>query len=139
MKSLELAALEWVTWFKHQRLLEPIGYIPQPRLRIGIICNPPCGLNTPALKPRSLYATRSDSEKENPTPKEVGFFNFGGLPESRARHQRIMSFLEKEKAPGSSDLGASSESQLMLSKVAPYGVKVAAYAVTHNIELDKSF
>ena len=27
-ESLELATLEWVSWFKHQRLLEPIGYIP---------------------------------------------------------------------------------------------------------------
>lgn len=26
--SLELATLEWVSWFNHQRLLEPIGYIP---------------------------------------------------------------------------------------------------------------
>ena len=25
---MELAALEWVVWFNHQRLLEPIGYIP---------------------------------------------------------------------------------------------------------------
>lgn len=28
VKSLELATLEWVTWFNHQRLLEPIGHIP---------------------------------------------------------------------------------------------------------------
>jgi len=28
VESLELATLEWVTWFNHQRLLEPIGYIP---------------------------------------------------------------------------------------------------------------
>ena len=26
--SLELATLDWVTWFNHQRLLEPLGYIP---------------------------------------------------------------------------------------------------------------
>jgi transposase InsO family protein len=26
--SLELATLEWVSWFNHHRLLEPIGYIP---------------------------------------------------------------------------------------------------------------
>ena len=29
VESLELATLEWVTWFNHQRLLEPIGYIPR--------------------------------------------------------------------------------------------------------------
>ena len=27
-ESLELATLEWVSWFSHHRLLEPIGYIP---------------------------------------------------------------------------------------------------------------
>ena len=27
-ESLELATLDWVSWFNHQRLLEPIGYIP---------------------------------------------------------------------------------------------------------------
>ncbi len=27
-ESLELATLEWVSWFNHHRLLEPIGDIP---------------------------------------------------------------------------------------------------------------
>ena len=27
VESLELATLEWVTWFNHQRLLESLGYI----------------------------------------------------------------------------------------------------------------
>ena len=27
-ESMELATLEWVSWFNHHRLLEPIGYIP---------------------------------------------------------------------------------------------------------------
>jgi len=27
-EAVELATLEWVTWFNHVRLLEPIGYIP---------------------------------------------------------------------------------------------------------------
>ena len=27
-ESLELATLEWVSWFNHHRVLEPIGYIP---------------------------------------------------------------------------------------------------------------
>lgn len=27
-ESLELATLEWVSWFNHHRLREPIGYIP---------------------------------------------------------------------------------------------------------------
>ena len=28
IEAVELATLEWVAWFNHQRLLEPIGYIP---------------------------------------------------------------------------------------------------------------
>jgi len=27
-EAVELTTLEWVSWFKHHRLLEPIGYIP---------------------------------------------------------------------------------------------------------------
>ena len=27
-ESLELATLEWVSWFNNQRLLGPIGYVP---------------------------------------------------------------------------------------------------------------
>ena len=27
-EAVELATLEWVSWFKHHRLLEPLGYIP---------------------------------------------------------------------------------------------------------------
>ena len=28
MEAVEIATLEWVAWFNHHRLLEPIGYIP---------------------------------------------------------------------------------------------------------------
>ena len=28
VEAVELASLEWGAWFNHQRLLEPIGYIP---------------------------------------------------------------------------------------------------------------
>ena len=27
-EAVELATLQWVSWFNNQRLLEPIGYIP---------------------------------------------------------------------------------------------------------------
>ena len=27
-ESVQLATLEWLSWFNHHRLLEPIGYIP---------------------------------------------------------------------------------------------------------------
>jgi len=28
LEAVELATLEWVSWFNHDRLLAPIGYIP---------------------------------------------------------------------------------------------------------------
>ena len=28
IETVELATLEWVDWFNHRRLLEPIGYMP---------------------------------------------------------------------------------------------------------------
>jgi len=28
-EAVELATLEWVSWFNHHRLLAPLGYIPQ--------------------------------------------------------------------------------------------------------------
>lgn len=28
MESVELTMLEWVSWINHQRLMEPLGYIP---------------------------------------------------------------------------------------------------------------
>ena len=32
-EAVEIATLEWVSWFNHHRLLEPIGYIRRPKLR----------------------------------------------------------------------------------------------------------
>jgi len=32
-ESLELATLEWVSWFNHHRLLAPIGYIPPAKAK----------------------------------------------------------------------------------------------------------
>ncbi|MCA9565037.1 MAG: IS3 family transposase, partial [Myxococcales bacterium] len=28
IEAVELATLDWVHWFNHHRLLEPIGYVP---------------------------------------------------------------------------------------------------------------
>lgn len=29
IEAVELATLEWVAWFNHHRLMEPLGYIPR--------------------------------------------------------------------------------------------------------------
>lgn len=31
LEAVELATLEWVSWFNHDRLLAPIGYIPSAK------------------------------------------------------------------------------------------------------------
>ena len=31
-EAVELATLEWVSWFNHRRLLEPIGHVPPAEL-----------------------------------------------------------------------------------------------------------
>ncbi len=32
LDAVEYATLEWVDWFNHRRLLEPIGYVPPAEL-----------------------------------------------------------------------------------------------------------
>ncbi len=32
MEAVEYATLEWVDWFNHRRLLEPIGHVPPTEL-----------------------------------------------------------------------------------------------------------
>jgi transposase InsO family protein len=38
-EAVELATLEWVSWLNYHRLLEPLGYIRQPKLRQTITSN----------------------------------------------------------------------------------------------------
>jgi transposase InsO family protein len=35
---VEYATLEWVDWFNHRRLLEPIGYLPPAELEEMFYC-----------------------------------------------------------------------------------------------------
>lgn len=61
MESLELATLEWVTWFNYQRLLEPLGYISPAEAEDRYYQQLTAQANTPALRSRSLYKTRGGS------------------------------------------------------------------------------
>src|SRR5690606_22621336 len=38
-EAVEIATLEWVHWFNHQRLLEPIGYITPAEAEANYYCN----------------------------------------------------------------------------------------------------
>ncbi|BBL70871.1 hypothetical protein MoryE10_14770 [Methylogaea oryzae] len=40
-ETVELATLEWVAWFNHRRLLEPIGYIPPAEAEANYFGNLP--------------------------------------------------------------------------------------------------
>jgi transposase InsO family protein len=33
--AVEMATLEWVSWFNHHRLLEPIGYVPPAEVEVN--------------------------------------------------------------------------------------------------------
>ena len=38
LDAVEYATLEWVDWFNHRRLLEPIGYVPPAELERAYYC-----------------------------------------------------------------------------------------------------
>lgn len=62
-KSVELATLQWVHWFNHHRLLEPIGYIPPAEAEAKLLVptrseGQACCLK---LKPNSLHENQGDS------------------------------------------------------------------------------
>ena len=52
--GLEYATLEWVDWFNHRRLLEPIGYVPPAEFEAAHwrreTPNSIAGLNHPSLR-----------------------------------------------------------------------------------------
>jgi transposase InsO family protein len=52
-EAVEFATLEWVDWFNHRRLLEPIGNIEPPAMAAR-------------LKPTSLRQTRGGSSWKEP-------------------------------------------------------------------------
>jgi len=56
-EALELATLEWVAWFNHQRLHSAIGFIPPPRLRQTTT------INSPVMKNWLLYCKQIASAK----------------------------------------------------------------------------
>ncbi len=61
-EAVELATLEWVSWFNHQRLLEPIGYIPPAEAEANYYRQQPTRILPLLLKPNSLQETRGDSQ-----------------------------------------------------------------------------
>ncbi len=62
-ESLELATLEWVSWFNHHRLLAPIGYIPPAEAEANYYRHLASQAATVAalLKPTGLHRTRGNS------------------------------------------------------------------------------
>src|SRR5690606_36805407 len=66
IESVEFATLEWVDWFNHRRLLEPIGNIPPAEAEANFYA----ALEQPAmaayLKPNSLRSFRGGSHRRSP-------------------------------------------------------------------------
>jgi transposase InsO family protein len=54
--DVEFATLEWVWWFNHQRLMEPLGYLPPARARQPVIA--PRETRPSSQQPRSQNRRR---------------------------------------------------------------------------------
>lgn len=58
LDDVEYATLEWVDWFNHRRLLEPIGYVPPAEFEAAYYAQQepqptpanPAGVKTPSLR-----------------------------------------------------------------------------------------
>lgn len=65
LEAVEFATLEWVDWFNHRRLLEPIGNVP-PAEAEALYYAAQDNLPLAAwLKPNSLRQTRGGSQRQN--------------------------------------------------------------------------
>ena len=65
-EAVEFATLEWVSWFNHHRLLEPIGYIPPAEAEANYyrqLANQAATVMA-CLKPNSLRESRGDSKSQ---------------------------------------------------------------------------
>lgn len=61
-ESLELATLEWVSWFNNHRLPKPIGYIPPAEAEENYYRQLASQAASPAgLNPTGLHESRGDS------------------------------------------------------------------------------
>jgi putative transposase len=60
LDDVEMATLEWVDWWNHRRLLEPLGRIPPAEAEPPITVTCPRS-ESPGLKKLSLYETRGAS------------------------------------------------------------------------------
>ena len=56
LEDVEFAVLEWVWWFNHHRLFEPIGYLPPAEYEESFSV-------AERLKPSKRYSTNTVSEK----------------------------------------------------------------------------
>ena len=60
-EDVEFATLEWVWWFNHHRLLEPIGYVPPVEYEEAYYRAQDNQVSEPALNETSLRKIRGDS------------------------------------------------------------------------------
>jgi Integrase core domain len=75
LDDVEYATLEWVDWFNHRRLLEPIGHVP------------PAELRPPTIEGR-LPAARLDSRTQASTePGAVQSQDLSGAGQIDVEHQ----------------------------------------------------
>ena len=55
LDEVEFATLEWVDWFNHQRLLEPLGYVPPSEFEAAYSAHAAASTEEEGLKQKSLH------------------------------------------------------------------------------------
>jgi hypothetical protein len=63
-RELQFATLEWVAWFNHRRLLEPIGYVPPVEHEEAYYRHQQAPAELATLTLRALRRTRRGSRHE---------------------------------------------------------------------------
>ncbi len=62
--DVEYATLEWVDWFNHRRLFQPIGYVPPAEFEIAYYRHTEESAMAAWLKLKSLWYSRGDSPRK---------------------------------------------------------------------------
>lgn len=64
-EAVEIATLEWVSWFNHRRPLEPLGHVPPAEFEANYYRTLESQTATAWLKPTSLHGSRGGSGRHH--------------------------------------------------------------------------
>lgn len=82
LEAVEFVTLEWVDWFNHRRLLEPIGNIPPPRPKLATMSKPSTSPWRRDSKPNGLRQTRRGSQRQREADPTLLHLGRGSRPDA---------------------------------------------------------